>query len=48
MLPPSQLVEWTLATAFYGLAARVMEVFEIELEPSAGTYSLEQLQPRKD
>ncbi len=48
LLPPSQLVELTLATAFYGLAARVMEVFEIELEPSAGTYSLEQLQPRKD
>lgn len=48
LLPPRQLVELTLAAAFYGLAARVMEVFEIELEPSAGTYSLEQLQPRKD
>ena len=48
LLPPRQLVELTLATSFYGLAARVMEVFEIELEPTAGTYSLEQLQPKKD
>jgi 4-carboxymuconolactone decarboxylase len=47
LLPPRQLVELTLATSFYGLAARVMEVFEIELEPTAGTYSLEQLQPKK-
>ncbi len=48
LLPPRQLVELTLATSFYGLAARVMEVFQIELEPTAGTYSLEQLQPKKD
>ena len=48
LLPPRQLVELTIATAFYGLAARVMEVFEVELEPTAGTYSLESLQPKKD
>lgn len=47
-LPPRQLVELVLATSFYGLAARVMEVFQIELEPTAGTYSLESLQPKKD
>ena len=48
LLPHRQLVELTLATAFYGLAARVMEVFEVELEPGAGTYTLEALQPKKD
>lgn len=48
LLPHRQLVELTLATGFYGLAARVMEVFEVELEPSAGTYTLETLQPKKD
>ena len=42
-LPPRQLVELTLAASFYGLAARIMEVFQVELEPTAGTYSLEQL-----
>ncbi len=47
LLPPRQLVELTLAASFYGLAARLMEVFEVELEPSAGTYSLAQLQPPK-
>ena len=47
LLPARQLVELTLAASFYGLAARIMEVFEIELEPTAGTYSLEQLQPAK-
>lgn len=47
LLPSRQLVELTLAASFYGLAARVMEVFQIELEPTAGTYSLEQLQPKK-
>ena len=48
LLPARQLVELTLAASFYGLAARIMEVFQVELEPSAGTYSLEQLQPNKD
>lgn len=43
LLPPRQLVELVLATAFYGLAARVMEVFQIELEPTAGTYNLNSL-----
>lgn len=42
-LPPRQLVELTLAASFYGLAARIMEVFQVELEPTAGTYSIEQL-----
>lgn len=46
-LPRRQLVELALATSFYGLAARIMEVFEVELEPSAGTYSIEQLQAGK-
>ena len=47
-LPARQLVELTLAASFYGLAARSMEVFRVELEPSAGTYSIEQLQPRSN
>ena len=46
-LPARQLVELTLAASFYGLAARVMEVFRIELEATAGTYSIDQLQPPK-
>lgn len=47
-LPARQLVELTLAASFYGLAARVMEVFGVELEASAGSYTLEQLQPPRD
>jgi 4-carboxymuconolactone decarboxylase len=42
-LSPRQLMELTLAVGFYGLVARVMETFEVELEPTAGTYSVEQL-----
>jgi len=42
-LPPWQLVELALATSFYGLAARMMEAFQVELEPTAGTYSVDQL-----
>ena len=45
-LPARQLVELTLAASFYGLAARIMEVFRIELEASAGTYTIAQLQAR--
>ena len=37
------MVELTLAVCFYGMVARVMETFEVELEPTAGTYSLDQL-----
>ena len=43
-LPAQQLVELALAASFYGMAARIMEVFEVELEPTAGTYTLDQLQ----
>ena len=43
-LPPQQLVELALAASFYGLAARIMEVFQVELEPTAGTYTIDQLQ----
>ena len=42
-LPPRQLVELALAASFYGLAARMMEAFQVELEPTAGTYSVDQL-----
>ena len=42
-LPPRQLVELALATSFYGLAARMMEAFQVELEPTAGTCSVDQL-----
>ena len=42
-LGPRQMVELTLAIGFYGMVARVMESFEVELEPTAGTYSIDQL-----
>jgi alkylhydroperoxidase family enzyme len=42
-LSPRRLVELALATSFYGLAARMMEAFQVELEPTAGAYSLDQL-----
>ncbi len=42
-LGPRQMVELALAIGFYGMVARVMESFEVELEPTAGTYSIEQL-----
>jgi alkylhydroperoxidase family enzyme len=42
-LSPRQLMELTLAICFYGMVARVMETFEVELEPTAGTYRVEQL-----
>ena len=37
------MVELALAIGFYGMVARVMESFEVELEPTAGTYSIDQL-----
>ena len=43
-LGPRQMVELALAIGFYGMVARVMESFEVELEPTAGTYSIDQLQ----
>ncbi len=42
-LGPRQMVELALAIGFYGMVARVMESFEVELEPTAGTYSIDQL-----
>ena len=48
LLPAQQLVELVLATAFYGLAARVMEVFQLDLEATAGTYTLDTLKPARD
>ena len=42
-LDAQEMVEMTLAISFYGLAARIMETFEVELEPTAGTYKVEQL-----
>ncbi len=42
-LGPRKMVELTLAIGFYGMVARVMESFEVELEPTAGTYSIDQL-----
>lgn len=42
-LDAQEMVEMTLAISFYGLAARIMETFEVELEPTAGTYKIEQL-----
>jgi alkylhydroperoxidase family enzyme len=42
-LGPRQMVELALAAGFYGMVARVMESFEVELESTAGTYSLGQL-----
>ena len=42
-LGPRQMVELALAIGFYGMVARVMESFEVELESTAGTYSLGQL-----
>ena len=39
-LGPRQMVELALAIGFYGMVARVMESFEVELEPTAGTYSI--------
>lgn len=42
-LGPRQMVELALAAGFYGMVARVMESFEVELEPTAGTYSMDQL-----
>ena len=42
-LGPRQMVELALAIGFYGMVARVMESFEVELEPTAGTYSIAQL-----
>ena len=42
-LGAQEMVEMTLAISFYGLAARIMETFEVELEPTAGTYKVEQL-----
>ena len=42
-LGPRQMVELTLAVCFYGMVARVMETFEVELESTAGTYSMDQL-----
>ena len=42
-LGPRQMVELTLAIGFYGMVARVMESYEVELEPTAGTYSIDQL-----
>ena len=42
-LGPRQMVELALAIGFYGMVARIMESFEVELEPTAGTYTLDQL-----
>ncbi len=42
-LGPRQMVELALAAGFYGMVARVMESFEVELESTAGTYSMDQL-----
>ena len=42
-LGPRQMVEPALAIGFYGMVARIMESFEVELEPTAGTYTLDQL-----
>jgi hypothetical protein len=37
------MMELSLAIGFYGLVARIMETFEVELEPTAGTYTVDQL-----
>ena len=42
-LGPRQMVELALAISFYGMVARIMESFEVELEPTAGTYTIAQL-----
>ena len=42
-LGPRQMVELALAIGFYGMVARIMESFEVELEATAGTYTIEQL-----
>lgn len=39
-LPSRQLVELAIAASLYGAIARVMEAFQVELEPTAGTYTL--------
>ena len=46
-LSPRQMMELTLAIGFYGLVARIMETFEVELEPTAGTYTVDQLRRDK-
>jgi alkylhydroperoxidase family enzyme len=40
-LPPRQLVELSIAAGLYGAVARVMEAFQVELEPTAGTYTVD-------
>lgn len=42
-LSPRCLMELAIAVGLYGMIARVMETFEIDLEPGAGTYTRESL-----
>ncbi|WAS93137.1 carboxymuconolactone decarboxylase family protein [Nannocystis punicea] len=40
-LNPRCLMELALAVGMYGMLARIMETFEVELEPTAGTYTFD-------
>ena len=40
------LMELAIAIGMYGMMARIMETFEVELEPTAGTYTVDSLRPR--
>lgn len=42
-LSPRCLMELAIAVGMYGMLARIMETFEIDLEPSAGTYTRDSL-----
>jgi hypothetical protein len=36
-------MELAIAVSLYGMLARIMESFEVELEPTAGTYTADSL-----
>ncbi len=42
-LNPRCLMELALAVGMYGMLARILETFEVELEPTAGTYTFDSM-----
>jgi len=40
------LMELAIAIGMYGMMARIMDTFEVELEATAGTYTIDSLRPK--